>query len=196
MISSKKEYLEYVREDRIALNRVDRKFPMTLFDLPLRYQLVLRRAEYWTNCKTNLFSKPLVLFFQLRHRIIGNKCGYSIPLNVCGKGLNLAHLGTVIINSGAQIGEYCRIHAGVNIGTKAGESNSAPCIGNRVYIGPGAKLFGHIIVGDDTAIGANAVVTKSFEQGNITLAGVPARIIATKGSQGLLYSPVMNDKYN
>lgn len=57
MISSKKEYLEYVREDRIALNRVDRKFPMTLFDLPLRYQLVLRRAEYWTNCKTNLFRK-------------------------------------------------------------------------------------------------------------------------------------------
>ena len=189
MINSKADYREYVREDRKALGRENRKFPLTLLDWPLRFQLVLRRAEYYTNCKKHPVFKPAVLFFQLRHRIVGNKCGYSIPLNTCGKGLNLAHLGTVIINAHAQIGEYCRIHADVNIGTSAGAGGEAPTIGNNVYIGPGAKLFGKITIADGIAIGANAVVNKSFTEENISIAGVPAKKISDKGSKGLLYSP-------
>jgi len=189
MIRSKKDYREYVREDRKALNRVNRHFPLTLFDLPLRYQLALRRAEYWQNCCTHFWQKPFVLFFKLRHRILGNKCGYSIPLNTCGKGLNLAHLGTVVVNAGAQIGEYCRIHVGVNIGTAAGHGNAAPKIGNGVYIAPGAKLFGPIEIADGIAIGANAVVNKSFQTPNISIGGVPAKQISDKGAKGLLYMP-------
>lgn len=188
MIKSRKDYREYVREDRRALGRENRRFPLTLFDLPLRYQLALRRAEYYNNCWTHKWQKPIVLFFKLRHRIIGNKCGYSIPLNTCGKGLNLAHLGTVVISAGAKIGEYCRIHVGVNIGTAAGQGVSAPTIGNRVYIAPGAKLFGPIEIADDVAIGANAVVNKSFLTPGVTIAGVPAKEISDKGSRGLLYA--------
>lgn len=189
MITSYAEYQEYVREDRRALNRLNRRWPLTLLDLPLRYQLVLRRAEYYTNCKKSWIYRPLVLFFQIRHRIIGNKCGYSIPLNTCGKGLSLAHIGTVIINGNAHIGEYCRIHADVNIGTAAGHGGDAPTIGNSVYIGPGAKLFGKIAIADGIAIGANAVVNKSFTDPYISIAGVPAHKISDKGSRGLLYSP-------
>ena len=192
MIKSRKDYREYVKEDRKALNRVNRRFPLTLFDLPLRYQLALRRAEYYNNCWTHKWQKPIVLFFKLRHRIIGNKCGYSIPLNTCGKGLNLAHLGTVVISAGAKIGEYCRIHVGVNIGTAAGQGVAAPTIGNRVYIAPGAKLFGPIEVADDIAIGANAVVNKSFQTPGVTIAGIPAKEISNKGSKGLLYAPKEN----
>ncbi len=186
MIGSKQEYKEYVAADRIASNQTGRKFPLTLFDWPLRYQLILRRAEYYTNCKKSIIFKPLVLFFQLRHRIMGNKCGYTIPLNTCGKGLSLAHPGTIIINANAKIGDYCRIHADVNIGTAAGARDEAPIIGDYVYIGPGAKLFGKITIADGIAVGANAVVNKSFTTPNITIAGVPARKISDKGSAGLI----------
>lgn len=189
MIKSKKDYREYVREDRKALGRENRRWPLTLLDMPLRYQLVLRRAEYYNNCCTHFWQKPATLFFKLRHRIIGNKCGYSIPLNTCGKGLNLAHLGTVVINSGAKIGDYCRIHVDVNIGTAAGYGNAAPIIGNNVYIAPGAKIFGPIEIADGIAIGANAVVNKSFKTPNVSIAGVPAKQISDKGSEGLLYTP-------
>ena len=189
MITCRKEYFEYVRADRAALGRSDRKFPLTLLDMPLRYQLALRRAEYYNNCYTHFYQKPLVLYAKLRHRILGNRCGYSIPLNVCGKGLNLAHLGTVVINAGASIGEYCRIHVDVNIGTSAGAGNEAPTIGDRVYIGPGAKIFGSIVVADDIVIGANAVVNKNFSTPGVTIAGVPAKQISDKSSQGLLYTP-------
>ena len=58
----------------------------------------------------------------------------------------------------------------------------APFIGHNVYIGPGAKLYGPIDVGDDCTIGANAVVTKSFAEPALVLAGVPAKIIARQSS--------------
>ena len=74
----------------------------------------------------------------------------------------------------------------MNIGTKAGFGDLAPTIGDNCYIGPGAKLFGDIVVGNNVAIGANAVVNKSFRENDITVAGVPAKVISHKGSKGLL----------
>jgi serine O-acetyltransferase len=74
----------------------------------------------------------------------------------------------------------------VNIGTEAGKSASSPTIGDNCYIGPGAKIFGEIIIGANTVIGANAVVNKSFPEGNQTIAGIPARVISQKSSEGLL----------
>lgn len=82
------------------------------------------------------------------------------------------------MNSGSRIGANCRLHACVNIGTEAGQSNKAPQIGDNTYIGPGAKIYGDIILKNGTIIGANAVVNKSFEQSDIAIAGLPAKIIA------------------
>ena len=48
-------------------------------------------------------------------------------------------------------------------------------IGDNVYLGPGAKLFGKITIADGCAIGAGAVVTKSFITPNMAIAGNPAR---------------------
>jgi len=58
-------------------------------------------------------------------------------------------------------------------------------IGDNVYIGPGAKIFGAITIGDGVAIGANAVVHHDVSSG-VTVGGVPARVISKKGSQGLV----------
>ena len=51
-----------------------------------------------------------------------------------------------------------------------------------MYIGPGAKLYGKITIGNNVAIGANAVVNKSFGS-NITIAGIPAKIISNNGAK-------------
>jgi len=79
------------------------------------------------------------------------------------------------------IGDNCRLHVGVNIGTVPGCPHVAPKIGNDVYIAPGVKLYGNIEVGSGIIIGANSVVTKSFTEQNICIAGVPARKISDKG---------------
>jgi len=75
------------------------------------------------------------------------------------------------------IGENCRIHPSTSIG----DYNGAPTIGNNVYIGPGAKLFGNISVGNNVAIGANAVVNADVPT-NVTVGGIPAKIISQKSS--------------
>lgn len=51
-----------------------------------------------------------------------------------------------------------------------------PIIGNNVYIGPGAKIFGKITIGNNVTIGANAVVLKNAPD-NAVMVGIPARNI-------------------
>jgi serine O-acetyltransferase len=124
-------------------------------------------------------------YLLFRYYLLGTFLGFSIPLNVFGPGLCIAHKGTIVVNQSARIGENCRIHVCTNIG--AGRNGfSAPQIGNNVYIGPGAKIFGDIVIADDIAIGANSVVNKSFHEKGISIAGSPAKKINSKGSNGLL----------
>ena len=65
----------------------------------------------------------------------------------------------------------------VNIGASGGKKD-APHAGDMIYITLGSKLFGNIELRNNVAIGANAVVNKSYKEDNITLAGVPAKIVS------------------
>lgn len=145
------------------------------YDLPVRmterqvlYQHAkyLRQAEYAFNTKK--FTRHWYLFKLLR---IQTRYGISIPMNVVGVGFEIVHLGSVIINAKATVGKYCRVHPGVVVGAN---HDKAPVIGEHVYIGPGAKVFGGIQVADEVQIGANAVLNKSCEEKGAVLAGVPA----------------------
>jgi len=101
----------------------------------------------------------------------------EIPANVkIGKGLVIYHGGPVTINGSACLGERIGLRPGVVIGSN-NEGDGAPTLGNNVDVGVGAKLIGNIEVGENSKIGANAVVTKSFPQ-NSVLVGIPARNIA------------------
>jgi serine O-acetyltransferase len=51
-----------------------------------------------------------------------------------------------------------------------------------VYIGTGAKVLGHVTVGDDARIGANAVVLSDVPPG-ATAVGIPARILVRKSHE-------------
>jgi serine O-acetyltransferase len=153
-----------------------------------RFTILLRVNEYLSNSNILFRIFPLIWYKRL-----GVRLGLSIPLNVFDYGLSIVHYGLTIVSPDAEIGKNCRIHAGVNIGGSAGfkakgdNKKYAPKIGNNCYIGPGAKLFGAIIIGDNNVIGANAVVNKSFKNNNITIGGIPAKIISGKGSEGLVY---------
>jgi serine O-acetyltransferase len=83
-----------------------------------------------------------------------------------------------VVHPDARIGANCRIHVDVVIGTRPGPDDLVPQLGENCYIGPGAKLFGDIVIGPNTAIGANAVVNSSFLEGFCTIAGAPARKVS------------------
>ena len=183
MIRSTEEYLLYLEADRRALNRRSKSLKALIVDDIWRFERVMRRLEYCRNCQKLRLMQVLT---KAHLRSLGRRLGFSIPINVFGPGLSLSHRGTIVVDGNARIGANCRLHVCVNIGVAAGTSNASPTIGNNCYIGPGAKIYGPIILGDNIAIGANAVVNQSFPEGNVTLAGVPARIVSKKGSEGLL----------
>jgi len=62
-------------------------------------------------------------------------------------------------------------------GTSLEKGKRHPTIGDRVVIGAGAKVMGAIQVGDDSRIGANAVVVKSVPDNSVVV-GVPGQNIA------------------
>ena len=63
-------------------------------------------------------------------------------------------------------------HPGTSIGLHHGH---APVLEARVYVGPGAKVFGRLVVGEDAVIGANAVVTSDVAPGARSWACPPGR---------------------
>ncbi|MFA6372695.1 MAG: hypothetical protein WCW68_08725 [Methanothrix sp.] len=133
-----------------------------------------------------MISKIIYYILVYKFHRMSIKLGFTVPVNVFGPGLSIGHVGTIVVNGSARIGANCRIHACTSIATAAGYSDKAPKIGNNVYIGPGAKIFGDIIIADDIAIGANSVVNSSFMEPGITIAGVPAKKVGNKGSKGLI----------
>lgn len=189
-IGSKEEYLYYLKEDK--KNYIGKYGYKDFFiDDIYRWTFILRTLEFAINCQKSPIFTPYKLLLTLWFESLSKKLGFSIYPNTCGPGLSIAHRGTIVINNGVIIGFNCRIHVCVNIGNY----NGTPIIGNNVYIGPGAKIFGGIEIGDNVAIGANAVVNKSIPS-NVTVAGIPGKIISKKGSKDLIPALRLNISFD
>lgn len=180
MIRSKNDLTEYLIADAKAHGVDSWTWWHAAKNPPLYFQRLMRRVEYYENCRQgDWIGRKWLFVLKIYFTVISILLGFTIPPNTFGPGLVINHWGTIVVSSLARIGKNCRLNACVNIGIKDG---AAPLIGDNAYIGPGAKLFGGIELGDDVVIGANAVVNASFP-GCVTLGGIPARIIKS-GNHG------------
>lgn len=132
-------------------------------------------------------------FYILGKRLIEMYSGISISPRACiGSGLYINHFGSIFIGA-VVMGENCNLSQEVTIGVAGrGEKKGLPRIGDRVYIAAGAKVFGKVEIGDDVAIGANAVVTKSIPDCAVAV-GVPAEVISYEGSFDFVLYNAMHD---
>lgn len=196
MIKTRKDLKHYISCDMksLGINKISFSERIIALFIPKiwRFEVCLRKYEYYFNNRNhNLFLLIIYKLYSVYFQFFSHKMGYYIGPNVIGAGLCLCHIGPIIINKNARIGVNARIHVGVNIGESSHldsqdeKERKVPIIGNNVYIGPGAKIFGKIVIGDNCAIGANAVVNRSFDE-SVTIAGVPAVVVSNKGSKGLL----------
>jgi serine O-acetyltransferase len=100
-----------------------------------------------------------------------------------GRGLFIDHGNGVVIGETAIIGDNVLLYQGVTLGGTGKEKGKRhPSIGNNVVIGAGAKVLGNITAGDNSYIGANAVVVKDVPP-NSTIVGVPGRITQQDGKK-------------
>lgn len=182
MIFSREDYLNYLEADRLALGRSKIGFLGKLSrlispDYIWNFQRLLRKLEFYKNVKNKgIINKVTYLYLRFKYKNLSVKLSFTIPENVFGPGLAIIHYGTIVVNQNAKVGANCRIHVDTNIGASGG-SNKAPQIGDNVYIAPGVKIIGDVKIPNNTAIGANSVVTKSFAEENMMIAGIPAKII-------------------
>jgi len=57
-------------------------------------------------------------------------------------------------------------------------------LGRKCWIGMNSVIMPGVVLGDNTVVGAGSIVTKSFEQGNVVIAGNPAKVIKELDNKG------------
>lgn len=101
-----------------------------------------------------------------------------VPGCKIGRGLVIQHPVGIVIGSGAAIGDNCTILQGVSVGVRnvsaAPGSHVFPKIGDRVVLSADSIVLGDVVIGDDSVVGAQSLVLKSFPS-NSTILGSPAQ---------------------
>jgi serine O-acetyltransferase len=178
--------------DRYTYCASDRSKLFVLLTQQGLWALAEYRFSHWVRNHVHwpIIRPGLQTFGFIWHKLIEITTGIDLPSRaVIGKGLLIPHFGETIVNCNARIGDYCTISQGVTIGSAGrGDKFGVPVIGNRVYIAPGVKIIGAITIGDDVAIGANAVVTKDLPDRSVAV-GIPAKVISADGSEEFITYP-------
>jgi serine O-acetyltransferase len=103
------------------------------------------------------------------------------PAARIGRGIFLDHATGLVVGETAVIEDDVSILHGVTLGGTGKESGDRhPKIRHGVLIGAGATILGNIEVGHCARIAAGSVVVHSVPH-NVTVAGVPAKVIGEAG---------------
>ena len=133
-----------------------------------------RMANY-----AHIKQKNLILYFILFFNLILNEIEISHEATI-GPGFKIPHAQCIVIGN-AVIGKNVTIYNGVTIGATWGKEIQGAKyanIGSNCIVSSGAKIIGPITIGENTIIGANAVVVNDIEPNSIVV-GIPGKIISS-----------------
>ncbi len=103
------------------------------------------------------------------------------PAAKIGRGIFLDHATGLVVGETAAIDDNVSILHGVTLGGTGKENEDRhPKIRQGVMIGAGAKILGNIEIGHCARIAAGSVVIKPVPN-NVTVAGVPAKVVGEAG---------------
>ena len=113
-------------------------------------------ANMWERLRRRLFLSI--------YELASAKYGFYIPTTARFAAMPVFPHGLqgIFIARGASVGSDCVIFHQVTIGANQladSKGLGSPTIGDRCYIGAGAKIIGGVKIGNDVRVGANAVVT-------------------------------------
>lgn len=99
-----------------------------------------------------------------------------------GRRFFIDHANGVVIGETSEIGDDVMLYHQVTLGgTSMEQTKRHPTIGNHVLVGAGAKILGPVTVGDNSSVGANAVVVKDVAADSSAV-GIPATVRVKKSA--------------
>ena len=168
--------LTYPGVKAIFFHKIANFFAIAKFDLVAR--IISQFSRFWTGIELH-------------------------PKAKIGKNLFIDHGMGVVIGETSEIGDNVTIYHNVTLGGIAPSINANdqrnvkrhPTLEDNVVVGSGAQILGPVVIGKNSLIGANAVVTKNVPEKSI-MVGIPATRVgdATKGFQP--YAVTDKDKDN
>lgn len=114
---------------------------------------------------------------RLMSQLVRTLTGVEIhPGAEIGRRFFIDHANGVVIGETSEIGDDVMLYHQVTLGgTSMAQTKRHPTIGNHVLVGAGAKILGPVVVGDNSAVGANAVVVKDVAADSSAV-GIPATV--------------------
>ncbi|MBP2436250.1 serine O-acetyltransferase EpsC [Microbacterium amylolyticum] len=133
-----------------------------------------------------LWGKRLFFLARLGSQIARALTGIEIhPGATIGRRFFIDHGMGVVIGETAEVGDDVMLYHQVTLGgTSLNKGKRHPTLEDGVVVGSGAKILGPVTVGARSAVGANAVVTKSAPADSI-LIGVPAKARARQSGEDI-----------
>jgi serine O-acetyltransferase len=157
-----------------------RTYDRDLFRQGLWVIAVYRFGRWRYQIRRRWMRMPFSAAYRILWLLVEILTGIELPCEaIVGRRFRIDHFGGIIISGDAVFGDDCVIRNGVTVGLRNTGERGSPVIGNRVDVGAGAKILGSICIGDDVAIGANAVVLTDVPPHSIAV-GIPARVLPRK----------------
>jgi serine O-acetyltransferase len=169
-------FLELLREDL-------RTHGGTIFEQGFWAVAVHRFGNWQASFRWKVVRAPLRLLYRVMFLFVECAAGISLPSTIrLGRRVRIWHHSGIILLA-RSIGNDVQIRQNTTMGiASVARHLEVPTIGDRVDIGCGACILGGVTVGDDSKIGANAVVLIDVPAGS-TAVGVPARIVRRQRSE-------------
>jgi len=130
------------------------------------------RLAHW------LWAHRLKLVARFVSQVMRSLTGIEIhPGARIGSKFFIDHGMGVVIGETAEVGNCVTLYHGVTLGgTTLSKGKRHPTLGDDVVVGAGAKILGAITIGENSRIGANAVVVKSVPPNSVVV-GVPGEVV-------------------
>ena len=143
-----------------------------LFCYPGLHAVWGHRMTHW------LWVHNLKLFARCLSQLFRGLTGIEIhPGAIIGHGFFIDHGMGVVIGETAEVGSFVTLYHGVTLGgTSLNKGKRHPTLEDNVVVGAGAKVLGAITVGENSRIGANAVVVKPVPPNSVVV-GVPGQVV-------------------
>ena len=170
--------MEFFKEVREDIANVIKRDPAARNTLEVLLCYPGLRALLWHRPANFFYRHKLKLIARIISQASRFWTGIEIhPGAKIGKRCFIDHGMAVVIGETTEIGDDVTIYQGVTLGGTGKEKGKRhPTIGNRVVVASGAKVLGPFNVGDDSKIGAGAVVLKEVPSG-CTVVGIPGAIV-------------------